>query len=160
MRDETKLRILHVYSLIALIVGLFVSCEDFIYVRDVEEQIVSETSTETVILAARVAPDAGVGRIVPEYEIVEVTATAYCPCLSCCGKTDRITASGTVAKEGRTIAVDPAIIPYGTEVEINGTTYIAEDCGSAIKGNRVDIFFNSHEKALEFGIQELTAYIK
>ena len=81
--------------------------------------------------------------------------TAYCPCELCCGKSDGITATGTVATEGRTIAVDPSVIPYGTEVVINGHTYIAEDCGGAICGNRIDIFFDSHQAALNWGVQYL-----
>lgn len=81
--------------------------------------------------------------------------TAYCPCEKCCGKSDGITASGTKATEGRTIAVDTEIIPYGTEVLVEGLgKFIAEDCGGVIKGNRIDIYFNSHEDALEFGVQE------
>lgn len=64
-----------------------------------------------------------------------------------------ITATGTTPTVGRTIAVDPNVIPYGSEVTINGNTYIAEDCGGAIKGNRVDILFDTHQEALEFGIQ-------
>ena len=39
-----------------------------------------------------------------------------------------------------TIAVDPDIIPYGTKVMIDGIIYIAEDCGSSVKGNIVDIY--------------------
>lgn len=81
--------------------------------------------------------------------------TAYCPCAICCGKCDRITASGTIATQGRTIAVDPNVIPYGTKVHIEGLgAYVAEDCGSSIQGKRIDIFFDSHEEALEFGVQE------
>lgn len=80
--------------------------------------------------------------------------TAYCPCIKCCGKTDGITATGTKAVEGRTIAVDPNEIPYGTEVLIDGKTYIAEDCGGAIKGNRIDLYFDDHQTALEWGRQE------
>lgn len=73
-----------------------------------------------------------------------------------------ITATGTTPTVGRTIAVDPNVIPYGSEVTINDygsevtindNTYIAEDCGGAIKGNRVDILFDTHQEALEFGIQ-------
>lgn len=79
--------------------------------------------------------------------------TAYCHCVKCCGKNDGITATGTKATEGRTIAVDPKQIPYGTEVEIDGHIYIAEDCGGAIKGNRIDLYFDSHKEALNFGIQ-------
>lgn len=52
----------------------------------------------------------------------------------------RSTSTGAVATEGRTIAVDPSVIPYGTEVLIDGHVYIAEDCGGAVKGNVIDIF--------------------
>ncbi len=92
----------------------------------------------------------------------EFKLTAYCPCAKCCGKTDGITATGTLAEEGRTIAVDPRVIPYGSIVTIyfaDGTshTYTAEDCGGAIKENRIDVFFNDHQAAREFGVQ--TAYV-
>ena len=86
--------------------------------------------------------------------------TAYCACSRCCGKCDGITATGTKATAGRTIAVDPSKIPYGTEVIINGHTYIAEDCGGAIKGNKVDIYFDSHTEALKFGIQYAEVFVK
>lgn len=83
------------------------------------------------------------------------TLTAYCGCEKCCGKTDRITATGTHAVEGVTIAVDPAVIPYGSLVDIEGIgTFIAEDCGGAIKGNKIDIYFERHEDALKFGVWE------
>ena len=85
--------------------------------------------------------------------------TAYCACAKCCGKTDGITATGTKATQGRTIAVDPKVIPYGTKVVINGNTYIAEDCGGAIKGNRIDIYFDSHDEALQFGVQYADVHI-
>ena len=88
------------------------------------------------------------------YETETYTITAYCACVKCCGKTDGITATGTKATEGRTIAVDPNKIPYGTEVNIEGVgVRVAEDCGGAIKGNRIDIYFNDHQSALNFGRQ-------
>ena len=87
--------------------------------------------------------------------------TAYCACSRCCGEwTNGITATGTTATQGRTIAVDPNVIPYGTEVVINGNTYIAEDCGGAIKYNKIDIYFDSHQEALNFGVQYADVYIK
>lgn len=88
-----------------------------------------------------------------------VTATAYCACEKCCGKSNGITASGTKATAGRTIAVDPKVIPYGTEVIIDGHTYIAEDTGGAIKGNKIDIFFDNHADAEKFGRQTKTIEI-
>ena len=65
-----------------------------------------------------------------------------------------ITATGTIPQEGRTVAADPNILPYGTEISINGRPgYIVEDCGGAIKGNRLDIYMNSREQALYWGRQ-------
>lgn len=91
-------------------------------------------------------------------DLGEFTATAYCACKLCCGKTEDnpaygITASGTTVKEGRTIAVDPDIIPLGSTVWINGVEYIAEDTGGAIKGKKVDIYFTDHQAALEYGVR-------
>lgn len=63
------------------------------------------------------------------------------------------TATGTTPKAGRTVAVDPSVIPYGTELYINGNYYIAEDCGGSIKGNVIDIYFDTHEEALNFGVK-------
>lgn len=85
--------------------------------------------------------------------------TAYCPCVKCCGKNDGITATGTHATAGRTVAVDPTVIPYGTKVFINGKTYTAEDTGGAIKGNKLDICVSAHEEALNFGVQYAVVYI-
>ena len=86
--------------------------------------------------------------------------TAYCSCKKCCGKTDGITSTGTKATQGRTIAVDTKVIPYRSKVIINGKEYIAEDCGGAIKNNRIDIFFNNHQDALKFGVQYANVYDK
>ena len=79
--------------------------------------------------------------------------TAYCPCVKCCGKTDGITASGEKAVEGVTVAMDKSI-PFGTKVYIDGVgERIVQDRGGAIKGNRIDLYFDSHQEALNFGRQ-------
>lgn len=82
----------------------------------------------------------------------EFTLVHYCACASCCGKSDGITATGTVATAGRTIAVDPEVIPLGSVVVIDGHEYIAEDTGGAIKGKKIDMFCESHEEALQRGV--------
>lgn len=102
--------------------------------------------SQSVELAAVVEPE-------PE-SLGEFKLTAYCPCEKCCGEwADGITYMGTVATAGRTIAVDPSVIPLGSTVRINGHDYIAEDIGGAIKQNRVDVFFDTHQEALQFGVQ-------
>ena len=80
--------------------------------------------------------------------------TAYCNCSKCCGKwAGGPTASGTMPQAGRTIAVDPKVIPLGSKVIIDGHTYIAEDTGSAIKGNKIDMYFDSHSEAMTWGVK-------
>ncbi len=89
----------------------------------------------------------------PERECLGTfTLTAYCSCKKCCGKwSGGSTYSGVMPQEGRTIAVDPRVIPLGSRVYIDGYgEYIAEDTGSAIKGNRIDIYMDSHEAARWF----------
>lgn len=82
------------------------------------------------------------------------TITAYCPCYYCCGKTDRITASGVKAVEGVTVAGDTSKLHFGTKIYIDGVgERIVQDRGGAITGNKIDLYFESHQKALEFGIQ-------
>nr|MCR4745168.1 3D domain-containing protein [Lachnospiraceae bacterium] len=85
--------------------------------------------------------------------------TAYDACIQCCGKTDGITASGTRAKSGRTIAVDKSLIPLGSKVVIAGHVYIAEDTGSDIRGNWIDVFMDTHEIAKRFGVQYEDVYL-
>lgn len=88
------------------------------------------------------------------------TTTAYCKCTACCGIwSDSPTKSGTTPQEGRTIAVDPNVIPLGTEVFIDGKVYTAEDTGSAIKGNKIDIYFAYHQDAQNYGRQQHEVYL-
>ena len=73
--------------------------------------------------------------------------THYCPCSRCCGKSDGITASGTYATAGWTVACGG--LPFGTLVQINGHTYCIEDRG--VGAMAFDIFVNDHQYALELG---------
>lgn len=85
------------------------------------------------------------------------TITAYCGCKKCSGGHSK-TASGTTPTEGRTIAADTSILPYGTQVVIDGIVYTVEDCGSGVSGNHIDIFFATHEKAMSFGRRTIKVY--
>lgn len=87
------------------------------------------------------------------------TATAYCSCVECTTDGNGITASGTVATEGRTIACNA--LPIGTEVLIDGHTYVVEDTGYTPYGDEwVDIYFSDHEAALEWGVRLVDVYIR
>ena len=81
-----------------------------------------------------------------------VQATAYAG--------DTITSTGTVPKWG-TIAVDPKVIPYGSKVYIPqfNKTFIAEDCGGAVKGNIIDIFMGSEAECYKWGRRTIDIYI-
>lgn len=78
--------------------------------------------------------------------------THYCPCRTCNGSWGSKTAIGTIMTPYKTIAVDPTVIPLGSRVEINGSIYIAEDTGGAIKGNRIDLCVSSHSEAYQKGV--------
>lgn len=139
------------------------------------EQQTETTIAEPETAAAEVAqlpPEIITPIVEPEpVYIGEFKLTAYCSCEKCCGvwATNRpkdehgndivYTSTGAVAKAGRTIAVDTSVIPYGTEVSINGQIYVAEDCGGAIKGNEIDVYFDDHTEALIFGVQYADVYL-
>ena len=80
--------------------------------------------------------------------------TAYCSCAKCCGKTNGRTASGTRATPGRTVAASGKFA-FGTKLNIGGNTYVVEDRGGAISGNRIDIYVGSHAEALRWGVRYL-----
>lgn len=81
------------------------------------------------------------------------TLTYYCACKKCCGKTNGITAWGTKATAGRTIATSSKYA-FGTKLVINGHTYVVEDRGGAIQGNKIDVYVDSHSEALKLGVKK------
>lgn len=82
--------------------------------------------------------------------------TAYCSCEQCCGKTDGITASGYQLQTGDKVIAAPRNIPFGTKMLIPGYGLATvQDRGGAIKGNRLDIWFSTHEEALKWGRQNI-----
>jgi 3D (Asp-Asp-Asp) domain-containing protein len=92
--------------------------------------------------------------------VLNTTLTAYTAGIESTGKTPSnplygITYSGIRAEEGRTIAVDPTVIPLGATVFIDGIGLrTAEDTGSAIRGSRIDVFMNDFGEAVAFGVKK------
>lgn len=87
----------------------------------------------------------------------EVTLTAYTASVEECGKADGITASGTKATQGRTIAADH--LPFGTLVEIDGHLYTVEDRFGGGYTNKIDIYFDNYRDAINFGRQQRVARV-
>lgn len=87
--------------------------------------------------------------------------THYCACTKCCGKNAcGITASGKPVEENKTIAVDPSVIKLGSQVYIDGYGYMeAQDTGSAIKGNIIDVYIPDHQEALKLGVVYKDVYL-
>lgn len=95
--------------------------------------------------------------------IEDCIITYYDVCVLCCGKDDGITASGAEAVPYETCAVDPAVIPMGSSVVVDyedGTVLRlrAEDTGSGVRGNHVDVCVAGHEEALSLGTRRATVY--
>lgn len=91
------------------------------------------------------------------YEYLDMVATAYAP--HCCRGVGEITATGMRAGPG-VVAVDPAVIPLGSRVYIEGYGHaVAGDIGGAIKGRRIDLGFATKNAALQYGVQHVRVYL-
>lgn len=94
-----------------------------------------------------------------EYELIYIgdfKITHYCneKYKHICGNGDGLTATGTYVTPGRTIAVDPKVIPYGTQVYIAGYGWrTAEDCGGSVDGNHIDVAVDTHAQASDMGVK-------
>ncbi|MEY4480108.1 MAG: hypothetical protein RLZZ267_786 [Bacillota bacterium] len=93
-------------------------------------------------------------------KVLNATLTAYTAGIESTGKAPGhpaygITASGARVREGRTIAVDPKVIPIGATVYIEGIGLrVAEDTGSAIRGAKIDVYMNDVQQARQFGVKK------
>ena len=111
------------------------------------------------------------GDILRYKKCIKMEATAYSACYEDTGKRPGdpdfgITASGMVAQRG-VVAIDPRVIPFGTRLYIESLDNetkdygyaIAGDTGGAIKGNRIDLFFNTRDEVNNFGRRDVKVYI-
>ncbi len=107
-------------------------------------------------------------------QVIEATATAYCLCQKCCGKSPSspgygVTASGLKIIPGtgmKVIAVDPKVIPLGSKVYVQGLNgawdygyAVAGDTGGAIKSMKIDLYMDSHEETLNWGRKKVNIYV-
>jgi len=102
------------------------------------------------------------GKVLSYSKVMQIECTAYTKTDEGC---DDWTSTGTLARVGA-VAVDPRVIPYGTRMFIlsNDGTYVygvatAEDCGGAIIGNRIDLYYDTDWECVRFGRRDCTVYI-
>jgi uncharacterized protein YabE (DUF348 family) len=140
--------------------------------REVISDVVKSEPVDQIVLQGtmNVLAYSRGGNPVAYTKVLTMKATAYEPNTS--GSMKRAgqenveyTATGTVAKRSSsenysTIAVDPRVIPLGTKVYVEGYGFaIAEDTGGAIKGNKIDVFFNTYSEVYKWGVKNVEVYI-
>ncbi len=158
------------FNFLCLLLGSVLVCTSFVMAAEpaaAEGIVQEETKGAQEAILAPLATSKPSATILPPPDPEEawttVTATAYCPCEKCCGvwaenRPNGIvyTASGAIAQEGVTIAAHWDVYPPGTVLQVEGLgEYIVQDRGGAIKGLKIDVYFEDHADALQFGRQEV-----
>lgn len=100
-----------------------------------------------------------------KWQTVQMRVTAYCSCPKCCGKySEGKTACGHKIRPGDAFVAADRKYPFGTEMVIagyqNGQPVKVLDRGGVIRGNRLDVYFQSHEEALEWGVKYLDVKVR
>ena len=124
-----------------------ISDDDTDKIEEVNEKADEEDSSSTTTTAS----SSDYGELLGTFKL-----TAYCNCSICSGQwAGGPTASGTTPTQGRTVAM--AGVPFGTKLIINGQIYTVEDRGTPY--GHVDIYFNDHNEASDFGVQYAEVYL-
>ncbi len=165
--DQVSYGITHILK--AGSTGILESTYDITYHSGVEtarqllsQEVIKEGTPQVIEIGTAGAIVTEEGDVRPYSEVVNVLATAY----STEGWTSKHTFTGTRAQVG-TVAVDPNIIPLGSELYItslDGEEWVyglavAEDTGSLIQGNRIDLFFDTQDECVNFGVSDALVYI-
>ncbi|WP_146663651.1 3D domain-containing protein [Anaerohalosphaera lusitana] len=100
-----------------------------------------------------------------EWVTVRMRVTAYCPCAKCCGKhANGITANGHKINWGDRFVASDKMFGFGTEMKIpgynGGKSIKVKDRGRLIKGNRLDVFYNTHYTAKKWGTRYLDVKVR
>ncbi|PNP92560.1 hypothetical protein BMT55_08300 [Listeria newyorkensis] len=123
---------------------------DKLFQAQYQLELKEETITRTVTKEIKVGESLG-----------KVVTSAYCSCVICTGQwSGGATASGVMPRAKHTIAVDAKnpIVPLGTKIVMNNIEYTVEDTGNFARyGVAFDIYFDTHEEALQWGHQTLEA---
>ena len=174
MKRDEGIMLLLIVVVVILIVVLLLTSPTYAKIDDLSEENVETIDLSTDAEKSFVGPVSGVTSALEqafheepceevEPEWIDYLCTAYCGCEKCVGKwhTDgyTLTASGWEAQEGVTIAADESY-PFGTALYLEGMgERVVMDRGSAITGNRLDVYYETHEDALAFGMKQVRGYL-
>lgn len=128
----------------------------------ISDRVTKEPVSEIVVQGSYpVMPVASDGSIMSYSSVSTCRATAY---WAVYGVGTTYTASGRKAVRNpdgySTISVDPSVYPYGTKLFIEGYGFaVAADCGTAIKGNKIDVYFNTYSEACRWGVKYVKVYV-
>jgi 3D (Asp-Asp-Asp) domain-containing protein len=128
--------------------------------EDPEHRLVSMLAMDDFQIAGGTNP-----QNTERWQVVRMRVTGYCSCPKCCGKSsDGITASQHRIRRGDTFVAADKSHPFGTEMVIPGYNNAQPvkvlDRGRAIKGNRLDLYFDSHQQAKKWGVKHLNVLVK
>ena len=149
--------------------------EDLVIPENVDKSEPERIENSTIKTTTVAITNETIAAVPTEYEkVLAMNATAYCLCKKCCGKAEThpeygYTASGykiTPGTNDKVIAVDTSVIPLGTKVYVEGlngaSSYgyaVAADTGSAIKNMKIDLYMDSHQEALNWGLKKVNVYL-
>ena len=83
--------------------------------------------------------------------------SGYCGCERCSGN-NVYTYSGVLSQANHTLSADLDLFPVGTKLWIGGIVYTVEDMGGGIDGDRLDIYFDTHEESLDYGLKNVEVF--
>lgn len=139
-----KRSLCHRLSFAAILTALSIGTAICSYAKE------SQPATGPAAEAAALSADSSSGNGTQGEFLGEFDITAYCGCKKC-SSGNSLTYSGTTPKASHTISADLSLFPLGSRLKINDTIYTVEDTGSGVNGNHLDIYFDSHEEALQYG---------
>jgi 3D (Asp-Asp-Asp) domain-containing protein len=124
-----------------------------------------------ICLSVILCPIAGSGagssraKAMGAWRAIRMRVTGYCPCAKCCGKySDGKTASGHAIRDGDVFVAADKTYAFGTEMIVPGYNDSEPvqvlDRGGAIRGDRLDVFFNSHKEAMQWGVRYLWVKVR
>lgn len=120
--------------------------------QELSRAVTTQPVDEVIAVGTRRVISRG-GKTYEYTKALAVRASAYT-------HTGHNTATGAKPKAGFTVAVDPSVIPLGTMLYVDGYGYCkAQDTGSAIKGNKIDLFFDSENECLNWGVRTVRVYV-